>query len=282
YQNCKDKSIFTKEFLKCLYTIIDTFILEQKHFENSTYQFQRDMAKVWGLEKTETLQNHGKGMPVNYTGMTWSGFRPSDDACRFHYNIPGNMFISVTLSYIQEFARDIYQDDILFEKAKSLQFEIDYGIELYGIVEHIRYGKIYAYETDGYGNHCLMDDANVPSLLSLPYLGYLRKEDPLYQNTRKFILSIDNPYYYQGEKLSGIGSPHTWVGYVWPIALSMQGLTSTSREEMLECIDMIVSTTGDTLYCHESIECNDDTKYTRPWFCWANSLFCELVIKAYF
>ena len=282
YHNTQQRDVFTKEFSKCLYKIIEVFTLEQRHFENSTYRFERDMAKVWGLEKTETLQNHGKGMPVNYTGMTWSGFRPSDDACRFHYNIPGNMFVSLILGYIQEFATDIYQDEVLEEKAKTLQFEINYGIELYGIVEHPKYGKIYAFETDGYGNHYLMDDANVPSLLSMPYLGYLKVDDPIYQNTRQFILSDDNPFYYQGEKISGVGSPHTWVNYVWPIGVTMQGLTSSSREEMLECIDMIVSSTGDTGYCHESVHVDDDLKYTRPWFCWANSLFTELVIKAYF
>lgn len=282
YQNTKDTSIFTVEYKKSVYKIIEIFKLEQRHLENSTYRFERDMAKVWNLEKTETLQNQGKGMPVNYTGMTWSGFRPSDDACRFHYNIPGNMFISTILDYIQEIARDIYQDDILQEMARALQFEIDYGIELYGMVDHPKYGKIFAYETDGFGNHCLMDDANVPSLLSIPYLGYLDIENKYYQNTRNFILSKDNPYYYSGTKLSGIGSPHTWVNYVWPIALTMQGLTSHSKEEMIAMINKIVSSTGGTGYCHESIDCNDDSHYTREWFCWANSLFTELVMKVYF
>ena len=214
--------------------------------------------------------------------MTWSAFRPSDDACTFNYNIPGNMFCSVILGYLEEIVESVYRDDFLKERIVDLKFEIDYGIELFGIVRHPQYGKIFAYETDGYGNHVLMDDANVPSLLSIPYLGFVDENDEIYQNTRRFILSKENPYYYEGSRARGIGSPHTWSEYIWPIALSMQGLTSSSQEERENMIQMIVNNTGDSGYCHESFDVNDDMKYTRPWFCWANSLFAELVIKTYF
>ncbi|MBM6799913.1 glycoside hydrolase family 125 protein, partial [Coprobacillus cateniformis] len=191
-------------------------------------------------------------------------------------------FCSVILNYLREIVRDIYKDSYLEERIVDLKFQIDYGIELFGIVHHPQYGKMYAYETDGYGNHVLMDDANVPSLLSIPYLGFTDYQDEVYQNTRQFVLSHENPYYYEGTRAKGIGSPHTWPQYIWPIALSMQGLTSQNENEMKELIDMIMNNTGGTGVCHESFDVNDDSKYTRPWFCWANSLFAELVLKAYF
>ena len=180
--------------------------------------------------------------------MIWSAFRPSDDACTFNYNIPGNMFCSVVLGYLKEIVELVYQDEYLQERIVDLKFQIDYGIELFGIVRHPKYGKIYAYETDGYGNHVLMDDANVPSLLSIPYLGFADANDEIYKNTRAFILSKENPYYFEGNRAKGIGSPHTWSEYIWPIALSMQGLTSLLQHEREALIHTIIDNTGCTGY----------------------------------
>ena len=187
YKETNDTTIFDKQYLYFIHTILDVFETEQYHSQKSSYTFERDMAKVWNLRKTETLQNHGHGFDTRYTGMVWSAFRPSDDACALNYNIPGNMFCSVILSYLVEILRDLYHDERLVERIIDLKFQIDYGIELFGTYLHPKYGKIYAYETDGYGNHILMDDANVPSLLSLPYLEYCHEDDPIYQNTRRFI-----------------------------------------------------------------------------------------------
>ncbi|MBO0795396.1 MAG: glycoside hydrolase family 125 protein, partial [Ktedonobacteraceae bacterium] len=150
-------------------------------------------------------------------------------------------------------------------------------IQTYGLVDHPRYGRIYAYETDGYGNYSLMDDANVPSLLSIPYLGYRPANDPLYANTRRFVLSSDNPYYYEGEYARGVGSPHTPPGYIWHIALSMQGLTSIDDQEQEEILRMLMRTTGGTHYMHESFDPDNPQRFTRPWFAWANSLFGEFI-----
>lgn len=279
YRQCNDASIFDQTYLHFINVFLDTIETEQYHSQKSSYTFERDMAKKWNLRKTETLQNHGHGFDTRYTGMTWSAFRPSDDACALNYNIPGNMFCSVVLGYLEQIVDEIYHDQYLKERIIDLKFQIDYGIELFGTYLHPKYGKIYAYETDGYGNHVLMDDANVPSLLSIPYLEYTDIDDEIYQNTRKFILSKDNPYYYQGKLAKGIGSPHTWKEYVWPIALTMQALTSNDPDEINELISMIVNNTGNTGYCHESFDVNDDSKFTREWFCWANSLFAELIIK---
>lgn len=264
--------LFDKSFRTVLHRIIDLWRCEQHHDDHSPYVFMRE-----DCPPSDTLRNQGKGMPTSYTGMTWSGFRPSDDACTFGYLIPSNMFASVVLGYMAEIAIDIYHDERLATKALRLQEEIDFGIENYGTVIHPQYGKIYAYETDGQGNHNLMDDANVPSLLSIPYLGYRAVEDTVYQNTRAFVLSEHNPYYFTGIAASGIGSPHTPTDYIWHIALSMQGLTSTDPLEIKSILDTLASTHADTGFMHEGFHKDDPTKFTRPWFAWANSLFAELV-----
>lgn len=267
-------SIFSDEIKKALNVIIDLWKNEQNHFQNSKYSFQRFDCPI-----TDTLQNNGKGMPVNYTGMTWSGFRPSDDACTFGYLIPSNMFAVVVLNYIEEIAAEIYKDQVLKKKAQTLKEEIDYGIKTYGIYDHPKYGKIFAYETDGFGNYNLMDDANIPSLLSIPYFGYASADNKIYINTRKFILSKDNPYFFDGKYAKGIGSPHTPKNYVWPISLITQALTSNSTYEIDTIIDMILSTDADTGLMHESFDVNSSTNFTREWFAWANSLFACLIIN---
>lgn len=279
YKKTKHTDIFDKDYLKALYTIIDLWTLEQDH-SHSTYRFERPIASTWNLLETETLQRQGNGLPVNYTGMTWCGFRPSDDACRFNYLIPSNMFASVVLGYIEEIA-DIYEDEILKDKAHTLKFEIDYGIKCYGIYHHPLFGDIYAYETDGFGNYHLMDDANVPSLLSIPYLGYVDKNDPIYQNTRAFILSKNNPFYYEGKIAKGIGSPHTPKDYIWHIALSMQALTSNDENEIKALIELIKDTDDHTHFTHEGFHKDDPSQYTRPWFAWSNSLFAYLIYQTY-
>lgn len=271
-----DASLFDARFKETVSSIIQLWTIEQRHLEHSPYRFMRLNGPA-----TETLQNNGMGMPVNYTGMTWSGFRPSDDACTFGYLIPSNMFAVVVLRYIREIANEIYQDKDLEKRAAVLEAEIDYGIQAYGIVQHPIFGKIYAYETDGFGNYSLMDDANVPSLLSIPYLGYADKEDPIYCNTRKFILSAENPYYYAGEHAQGIGSPHTPKHYIWPISLVMQGLNSNDPEEIQSLVKVLSQTDAHTGFMHEGFHVDDPQQFTREWFAWANSLFAEFIYKIF-
>ncbi|TVX89546.1 glycoside hydrolase family 125 protein [Paenibacillus agilis] len=271
-----DTSLFDSEFRHVAHIIMNLWTTEQRHFEQSSYRFQRQDCRP-----TDTLKNNGMGMPVNYTGMTWSAFRPSDDACTFGYLIPSNMFAVVVLRYLEEIARDVYQDELFAEKARRLGIEIDEGIQAYGIFHHPKYGKVYAYETDGYGNYNLMDDANVPSLLAIPYLGYTSADDPIYQNTRKLILSEENPYYYAGKQARGIGSPHTPKDYIWHIALSMQGLTAATDEEIQEVIAMLVDTDAELGYMHEGFHKDDAKQFTREWFAWSNSLFSELIHREF-
>ncbi|MBX7419885.1 glycoside hydrolase family 125 protein [Clostridium chauvoei] len=269
-----DTSFFNDEIKNIFNIIIDLWITEQDHFGKSDYSFQR-----LNCSETDTLCNNGLGNPVGYTGMTWSGFRPSYDACKYGYLIPANMFASVALRYIEEIAETIYNDISLKDKAFKLRTDIENGIEKFGIIENKEFGKIYAYETDGLGNYNFMDDANVPSLLSIPYIEFRGIDDEIYQNTRKFILSKNNPFYYEGSAAKGIGSPHTPPEYIWHIALSMAGLTTNNKEEISDLLKTLLATDGDTGFMHEGFYCNNPKEFTRDWFAWSNSLFAHFVYE---
>lgn len=260
-------------FKQACLKILDTFETEQYHAEKSPYRFTRT-----NCPPSDTLKCDGMGTPVAYTGMTWSGFRPSDDACELHYLIPSEMFAVVILGYMAEIAETVWNDKAMAERALKLRGEIDDGIKKYGTFEHPEFGTIYAYEADGLGNQNFMDDANVPSLLSLPYLGYCGADDPIYQNTRRFILSKNNPYYYEGTAAKGIGSPHTPKNYIWHVSLAMQGLTSTCDDEIDAILDLFETTTAGTGLMHEGFHVDNPDKFTRVWFAWANSIFAEFVI----
>lgn len=275
-------AIFTPLLRQAFSTILETMQIEQRHMERSPYRFLRPEEVCNGQIERENIFNDGIGMPVNYTGMTWSGFRPSDDACTFGYLVPSNMFAVVILGYMMELAKDALGDETLCGRARTLRGEIERGIQRYALFRHPVYGSIYAYETDGFGNYNLMDDANVPSLLSIPYLGYRPASDPIYQNTRRFILSKDNPYYFEGAAAKGIGSPHTPSNHIWHIALSMQGLTASTKKEAEDMIQLILKTDAGCALTHESFNADDPSAFTRPWFAWSNSLFAELVYQTYF
>lgn len=273
WKNTGRTDVFDASFISGVEKILQVWKTEQNHGEDSTYTFQR-----FDCVPSDTLTHDGKGAPVGYTGMTWSGFRPSDDACQYGYLVPANMFAVVVLGYLEEIAKEVLGDEQLAHRAIKLQAEIQAGIEEFAKVEHPKFGTIYAYETDGLGNYNLMDDANVPSLLSIPYLGYVPNTDKVYKNTRKFILSPDNPYFYSGQCASGVGSPHTPHRYIWHIALAIQGLTAETQDEKKEILATMVRTDGGTGFMHEGFHVDDDSQFTREWFSWANSMFCELVL----
>lgn len=274
HQATGDDAIFTADVCQMLETVVRVMRVEQHHERDSAYCFER--LKPW--LPSDTLSHAGRGAPVAYTGMVWSGFRPSDDACTYGYLIPANMFAVVVLGQLARLA-GAFGDANLEQSALELRDEIELGIQTHGIVTHPKYGQIYAYETDGRGHHLLMDDANVPSLLSIPYLGYRDSSDEIYRNTRRFILSPDNPYFFAGKHAAGIGSPHTPGGLIWPISLAMQGLTSTSVTEREDLLETLIRTTADTAFMHEAFHPDDPTQFTRPWFAWANSLFAEFALR---
>ena len=267
-------SHFTPEVREMFATIVDVMRTEQDHEASSAYRFQRETTLP-----TETLTREGQGAPTAPTGMVWSGFRPSDDACTYGYLVPANMFAVVSLGQLAEMLQQVYREPDAADDVLSLQAEIRDGIETHGVVDHPDFGRIYAYEVDGLGNQLLCDDANIPSLLSAPYLGYCEADDPTYLATRAFVLSKNNPYFYSGTKAEGVGSPHTHKGWIWPMALTMQAITSTSDDEVRRCVDSLLATTGGTGLMHESFDVNDPERYSREWFGWANSLFAELVLR---
>lgn len=264
---------FTEEWLEAARTILAVFRTEQDHENKSKYTFERANCSF-----TDTLSREGKGALVkSNVGLIWSGFRPSDDACVYGYLIPSNMLASVILGNIAEIAEAIYEEQPLAQEAREFAKEVREAIEKLAIVP-AQEQEYYAYEVDGFGQYLVMDDANLPSLLSMPYYGYCANTDERYQNTRKVVLSDQNPYYYSGEQAKGIGSPHTRNRCIWPMALAIQGITSDSEEEKRQMIEMIAKTDAGTSLVHESFDVDQPEEFTRPWFSWANSVFCELVL----
>ena len=264
---------FEGDFQAGVEKILEVFTTEQYHEEKSHYRFNRNNGYY-----RDTLSRDGKGALVKSgTGLIWSGFRPSDDACTYGYLIPSNMFAVVALGYLEEMEREIFHNEELAERAKALKEEIQEAIETIGKTFTEEFGMVYAYETDGYGMYNLMDDANVPSLLAMSYLGY-EGEPEVSSNTRRFLLSEANPFYFKGAKAAGIGSPHTPSNYIWHIAMAIQGLTSETREEKLEILKNMAATTGGKGVMHEGFCCEDDSKFTRAWFSWANAMYAELFL----
>ena len=264
-----DESAMDDLFLQAFDKVISTFRTEQRHKSFSPYYHER-------VDRRHE-QWCGYGAPVKENGLVWSGYRPSDDNCTYNYYIPGNMFICSVLEKLRPLF--VKMGDLEREKkCADLSDEIRRALDECAAAEAPNGTKIYALETDGLGNHNVMDDANVPNLLSLPYVDYPFVDKKLYENTRAYMLSKSNPYYFEGSAITGIGSPHTPDGYVWPLSLIVQAMTSNDAEEIRNCVSMIAHSTGGTHYIHESVQKDNDKVFTRPWFAWANSFFADLVL----
>ncbi len=260
-----DASVFTPDFAKAMGIILDTMQAEQNHPKNSKYVHF-------------ALTNNGQGPDVGYTGMIWTGFRPSDDNCQYNYLIPAEMMAVVALGDLSEIETTVYHDSTQAVRAKTMRQQVHDGIQKYGIVYDAKFGWVYAYEVDGLGHFNLQDEASVPSLLSAPYWGYVKASDPVYVNTRNMILSASNPNYFTGKVASGIGSAHTGKNVVWPLSLIMQGLTATTADERkLVLNELLNSDPGDHLL-HQSFDPNNPQTFTRKDFGWANALFCEFIL----
>ncbi|MFD7697125.1 glycoside hydrolase family 125 protein [Streptomyces sp. NPDC059805] len=260
------------ETLRAARTAITVWRTEQDHETLSTYRFVRH-----GGPPSDTLPNAGRGTPVRRTGMTWSGFRPSDDACHYGYNVPANLCAAAALDGAAEMAHHVH-DTELTEDASRLAAELRAATVRHGTVEHPEFGSVYAYEVDGKGNALLMDDANMPGLLSLPLVANVASTDPLYLATRRFALSPANPTWCRGEAAEGIGSPHTPEGHIWPIGIAVQGLTSNDPAERVTALRTLLATDAGTGAMHESFHKDDPHRFTRPWFSWANAMYAELAL----
>lgn len=265
---------FDSDWAEAMHLVYNTMREQQRFDGRGKYKFQRKTHVP-----TDTQQGWGWGAPVRPCGLIFSAFRPSDDATTFGFLIPSNMFAVVSMRQLAEMSEEILKDKTFAADCLDLANQVDKAIQDYAITEHPKYGRIYAFEVDGYGNRLIMDDANVPSLLSATYLGYCKADDEIYQNTRRFIWSEDNPYFFRGKDGEGIGGPHVGVGYAWPMSIIIKGLTTDDASELKQCVTALRNTDGDTGFMHESFNVNDHHDFTRKWFAWANTLFGELIIK---
>lgn len=261
--------------LQAAQVVVRTLRTEQDHERRSPYRFVRP-----GGNALDTLPRGGRGSPVAVTGMTWSGFRSSDDACTYGYNVPANLHAAAVLDDLRVLVTAASDESsrALAAEARALASELRAGIERHGVVVHPAHGEMYAYEVDGLGAHLLMDDANLPSLLSLPLVAGVPEDDARYLRTRRFVLSPENPTYTRGAALGGVGSPHTWPGWVWPIAVATDGLTTQNWSRRVDVLRTLAATTAGTDHMHESVDADDPTRFTRPWFSWADSMFCLLAL----
>ncbi|NGM60998.1 glycoside hydrolase family 125 protein [Sphingobacterium sp. SGG-5] len=271
-----DTSCFGQAWINAIKSTLNTFKEQQRKENLGPYHFQR--TTFWA---TDGVPLEGYGYPVNPVGLICSMFRPSDDATIFPFLVPSNFFAVVSLKQASEIMLAVHKDQQTAEELLRLANEVEAALQKHGVVYHKDFGNIYAYEVNGFGSYNLMDDANIPSLLAMPYLEAVSSDDPIYQNTRRFLLSEENPFYFKGSAGQGIGSPHTGYDRIWPIALIARGMTSRDEDEIRSCIKMLQNTHAGTGFMHESFHKDDPSQFTRAWFAWANTIFAEFLWKVY-
>ena len=269
-----DTSVFGEKWIKAITRILETFREQQRKDGHSPYSFQRETTA-----QLDTKSNHGLGNPVRPVGLIASAFRPSDDATTFEFLIPSNFFAVTSLRKAAEILDQVNHNARLARECRVLADEVSDALEQYATYDHPKYGTIYAFEVDGFGNRLLMDDANVPSLLAMAYLGDVTPRDRVYQNTRRFVWSEDNPYFFKGKAGEGIGGPHVGYDMIWPMSIMMKAFTSRDDAEIKWCVETLMTTDAGTGFMHESFHKDDATRFTREWFAWQNTLFGELILK---
>ncbi|MEO6134287.1 MAG: glycoside hydrolase family 125 protein [Ginsengibacter sp.] len=255
---------------------VKTFKEQQRKDGQGPYHFQRKTA--WA---TDGVPMMGYGYPTKPVGLICSTFRPSDDATLFNFLVPSNFFAVVSLRQAAEILKSVFTDSLLSKECLALADEVESAIQKYAITKHPEFGNVYAFEVNGFGSYHLMDDSNIPSLLSLPYLGAVKPSDPVYLNTRKMILSKENPFFFKGKAGEGIGGPHVGMDMIWPMSIVMRGLTSNNDTEIKNCISTLQHCHADTGFMHESFHKDDASNFTRKWFAWSNTIFGEFIWKVY-
>ena len=271
-----DSSAFDGDWDAAMRLIVETFRTEQRKDGQSPYYFTRKT--TWMIDAPPF---NGKGRPIRPVGLVASMFRPSDDATVFPFLIPSNLFAVQSLRQLAEIYIAVKKDPAFAASCRSFADEVEQAVRQYALVKHLNFGRIYAYEVDGYGNALFQDDANVPSLMSLAYLGVHQPNDPVYKRTRRFLLSAHNPYYLRGKAAEGQASPHSGLRRIWPMGIILRAMTSTVDEEILHCLQMLKSTHAGTGFMHEAFDMDNPEDFTRKWFAWANTLFGELIVKLY-
>lgn len=274
WQLTKDTSAFNADWHEAMKLVVQTFKEQQRKDNLGPYSFVRDCDRP-----TDSQINGGWGAPVKPVGLIVSSFRPSDDSTQYGFLIPSNMFAVISLRQLAEIERSVYKNENFAAECIALSDEVDSAIRKYGTFNHPVCGRIYAFEVDGFGNALCMDDANVPSLLAVPYLGYCSYKDAIYQNTRKMIWSDNNPYFFKGKDGEGVGGPHVGLNYVWPMSIIMKALTTDNAGEIRTCLKQLRDTDGGTGFMHESFNADNASDFTRSWFAWVNTLFGELILK---
>ena len=269
-----DESVFDAEWVEAMRNILATLRDQQMKEGPGDYTFLRVTDR-----QLDTRCHVGRGNPVKPVGLISSAFRPSDDATTFGFLVPSNFMAVSSLRKAAEILSTVNGEQELAAGCTALADEVAAALQQYAVVEHPVYGKIYAFEVDGFGSVQLMDDANVPSLLAMPYLGDVERTDPVYENTRRFVWSTDNPYFWRGEAGEGIGGPHIGVEMIWPMSIMMRAFTSTDDAEIRDCIIALMTTDAGTGFMHESFSRHDAADFTRAWFAWQNTLFGELILK---
>lgn len=276
WKKCGDSSFFDENWQKAGKLILDTFKTQQRKDGLGPYHFQRKTEV-----STDTAPCGGYGNPVKPVGLICSVFRPSDDATIFPFLVPSNYFARISLIQLAEMFQSIAKDNATAVKCNALAAEVHESLRKYAITQHPQLGSVLAYEVDGFGGRVFMDDANVPSLLGLPYLGAISMHDPLYVNTRRMVLSSNNPYFFKGKAAEGIGGPHVGLNYIWPMSIIIRALTSRDKSEIKQCLHWLKTTHAGTGFMHESFNKDNPEDFTRKWFAWANTLFGELIIKTH-
>ncbi len=266
-----DVTPFDAEWKASARLIVKTFREQQRKDGLGPYRFRRSAP-----EPTETLYR-GYGLPTRPNGMIHSGFRPSDDACLYEQFVPANLFAMTTLRELATLSNAV-GEPALAQDATALAAEVEGALKQHGTMTLPSGERVWAFEVDGYGNAVFMDDANVPSLSGMAYLGCVDPTDPLWQRTVAACWSTNNPWYFEGKALTGIGGPHTGPGQVWPMSVIVRALTSTDPALLRSSLAMLRGSQGGTGFIHEGVDIDDPTKFTRDWFAWANGLFGELIV----
>ena len=269
-----DTSVFDRTWVEAMRAILRTLHEQQMKEGPGDYIFLRVTDR-----QLDTRCHVGRGNPVKPVGLISSAFRPSDDATTFGFLVPSNFMAVTSLRKAAEILSTVNGEQALADECTSLADEVAAALQQYAVVDHPKYGRIYAFEVDGFGSVQLMDDANVPSLLAMPYLGDVDRTDPVYENTRRFVWSEDNPYFWRGEAGEGIGGPHIGVEMIWPMSIMMRAFTSTDDAEIRDCLCQLITTDAGTGFMHESFSRHDASNFTRAWFAWQNTLFGELILK---
>lgn len=286
YKVTGDTSVFNDQWKEAMKLIVKTFKEQQRFHGHGPYSFQRETS--WA---TDGVPLSGYGYPVKPNGLICSMFRPSDDATIFPYLVPSNWFAVISLEQMARIFTKIAPGDAFIQEARQLSNQVQDALKKYAVAKHPQFGDVIPFEINGFGSYNLMDDANVPSLLSLPYLlnlefmtddfNYLSTNKTLIANTRKFVLSPENPFFFKGKAGEGIGGPHTGVNTIWPLSIIIRGMTSNDEKEIKFCLEMLQKSHGGTGFMHESFDKDDATKFTRKWFAWANTIFGEFIWKVY-